>query len=91
MELNVQIISLISSFIFGIFFSLFLNLNYKIIYNSKKIIKIIGTTLVVFSSGLIYFIMLMHINNATFHPYELIMIMLGFYIENLLRKTLKKS
>ena len=90
MPLNIQINSLIFSFAFGIFFSLFLDLNYKIIYNSKKIIKIIGTFLVIFSSVLIYFIILLNINNATFHPYELIMIILGFYIEKLIKNKIKK-
>ena len=90
MSLNIQINSLIFSFAFGIFFSLFLDLNYKIIYNSKKIIKIIGTFLVIFSSVLIYFIILLNINNATFHLYELIMIILGFYIENLIKNKIKK-
>lgn len=91
MPLNIQIISLVFSFLFGIFFSLFLNINHKIIYNDKKIIKLIGTTLVIFSSVLLYFIMLRKINNASFHPYELIMIVLGFYLENLIKKIIKKA
>lgn len=91
MSLDIQINSLIFSFAFGIFFSIFLDINHKIIYNSKKIIKLIGTSLVVFSSVLIYFIILLNINNATFHPYELIMIILGFYVENLIIKKLKNK
>lgn len=89
MTLNIQIHSLIFSFVFGIFFSLFINLNHKIIYNSHLIIKLIGTTLVIFSSVLAYFIMLLYINNGTFHPYELLMIVLGFYIEDIFSKRLK--
>lgn len=88
MPLNIQINSLLFSLIFGIFFSLFLNINHKIIYNSKKAIKIIGTALVVFISVLMYFIILLNINNATFHPYELIMINAGFIIENIIQKNL---
>lgn len=91
MPLNIQINSLVFSFGFGIFFSLFLTLNHKIIYNSKKIIKFIGTALVVFSSVLLYFIILLNINNATFHPYELVMIVFGFYIENLIHQKIKKK
>lgn len=89
MPLNIQINSLIFSFAFGIFFSIFININHKIIFNSKKIIKIIGTTLVVFSSVLLYFIILLNINNATFHPYELIMIVIGFILENIIQKQIK--
>ena len=81
MPLEIQLTSLIFSFIFGFFFSLFLNLNHKIIYNNKKIIKIIGTIIVVMISTLTYFIILEKIDNAYFHPYQLIMIILGFYLE----------
>ena len=91
MPLDIQINSLIFSFAFGTFFSLFLNINHKIIYNSKKLIKMIGTTMVVFISVLLYFIILLSINNAAFHPYELIMIILGFYIENIVRGHLTKK
>ncbi len=90
MPLNLQLISLAFSFAFGIFFSLFLDINHKIIYNTKKIIKLIGTTLVVFLSVLIYFILLLKINNATFHPYELIMIILGFIFENFIKTKIFK-
>lgn len=90
MPLNTQIISLLFSFIYGIFFSVFLDINHKIIYNSHKIIKLIGTTFVVFLSVLIYFILLLKINNATFHPYELIMIILGYILENIIKNKIKK-
>ncbi len=89
MSLDVQIISLIFSFFFGIVFSLFLNINYKIIFSQNKIIKLIGTILIVFSSTLLYFIILKKINNAIFHPYELFMIVFGFYIENKVSKWCK--
>ncbi len=90
MPLNTQIISLLFSFIYGIFFSVFLDINHKIIYNSHKIIKLIGTTFVVFLNVLIYFILLLKINNATFHPYELIMIILGYILENIIKNKIKK-
>ena len=89
MSLNTQLLTLIFSYIFGFFFSLFLNINHKIIYNSKIIIKLLGTLLVVFSSVLVYFIILLKINNAILHPYELIMITLGFYTENIIKKQIK--
>ncbi len=89
MPLNIQINSLVFSLAFGIFFSAFLDLNRKIIYNSHKIVKLIGTALVVFSSTLIYFIILLNINSATFHPYELLLIVLGFYLENKIKHLCK--
>ena len=91
MSLDIQIVSLCFSFFFGIFFSLLLNINQKIIYSSKTFIKLFGTVLVVFLSVLIYFILLLYINNGIFHPYEMIMITLGFYAENTLHKMKNKS
>lgn len=88
MNLNTQINSLLFSFAFGIFFALFIDINHKIIYNAKTIIKLIGTFLIVFLSVILYFIMLLKINNATFHPYELIMIILGFLLENFIKNKL---
>lgn len=84
MTLNIQIISLSFSLIFGFLFSLFVNINHRIIYNSHKFVKILGTILIVFLSVLIYFIILEKINNATFHPYEIFMIILGYYLESLI-------
>ena len=89
MTLNIQIISLLFSFLFGLFFSFFLDINHKIIFNSKKIVKIIGTILAVFLNVILYFVCLLKINNATFHPYELIMIILGFILENYIKKKIK--
>ncbi len=90
MELNIQILSLTFSFIFGFLFSFFLNLNLKIIFSKNKFIKFLGTFLIILLSTLLYFIGLYKINNAIFHPYELFMIILGFYIENKCKKNAQK-
>ncbi len=80
MSLDIQIITLLVSFLFGIFFALTLKINKKIIYNKNKIIKITGTFLIMLINTLIYFIILKNINNAQTHPYELLMIIFGYYI-----------
>ena len=91
MDLNLQIITAIFSFIFGIIFSLFLKVNYKIIYNSNKFIKILGTTLVVMISVMAYFLLLQKLNNALFHFYHLILLVLGFISSHLpARKIVKR-
>ena len=84
MNLKIQIISLLFSFLFGIFFSLFLKINNKIIYNNFLLIRFIGSFFVVLVSVLTYFIFLQKINNSYFHPYLLFMIILGYFLENLL-------
>ncbi len=89
MPLNIQIATLVFSFVFGIFFAFILTVNHKIIYNSNKIIKIIGTILIVALSNIIYFIGLKHIDNAAFHPYMLITLIIGFYLENKITNFIK--
>lgn len=83
MILKTQIISLIFSFIFGIFVYLILELMYKFIYNRKIYIKIIfSITFSLFiSSG--YFILLLFINNGIIHFYFFLMIILGYLFANI--------
>lgn len=90
MDLNTQIATLIFSFLYGIFFSLFLTLNYKLIYGEIKIYKIIITFLFVLTNVFIYFLILRKINNGIFHTYSIIMIIIGYTIENILAKEITK-
>ncbi len=90
MDLYTQIISLLFSFFYGIFFSLFVGVNYKIIYNDKKWIKLLGTFLVVMISVLLYFVLLRKINYAVFHPYLLLVLILGFALEKGIANHFKK-
>jgi len=86
MNLKIQILSIVFSFLFGLAFSLFLNLNFKIIYNKSKVIKYLGSFLVILISVLIYFILLQRICNSYFHPYHLLVIIFGFYFKSLIFK-----
>ena len=90
MNIKLQIITLLFSFSFGIFFSFFLGLNYKYIYSDKKIFKTIISFLVVIISVLIYFIILKKINNGIFHIYEILCIILGFIFDNWIRTVIAK-
>lgn len=91
MSLELQIISLIFSFIFGFSFSFVLNINDKIIYSKIKVVKFIGSFLIVLISILIYFYFLQIINNSNFHPYQLIMIILGYLFYNVLYRIVKSG
>lgn len=90
MDLYTQFISLFFSFLYGIFFSLFVGVNYKIIYHDKKWIKLLGTFLVVIISILVYFILLRKINYAVFHPYLLFALILGWCLEKRIANHFKK-
>ena len=84
MNIKLQITTLLFSFLYGIFFSFFLSLNYKFIYSDKKILKTIISFLFIIVCVLLYFIILKKINYGIFHVYEILMIILGFVLENLI-------
>lgn len=88
MNLELQMHTILFSFLFGIFFSFFLTLNEKYIYNENKIIKIIVTFLFVMINVLLYFIFLKKINNGIFHPYSFLLITIGFFVGEKLRKRI---
>ena len=90
MDIKIQITTLLVSFLYGIFFSLFLSLNYKFIYSNKKIIKTTISFLIVIVSVLLYFIILKKINYGIFHIYEILSIIFGFIIENWLSGIIAK-
>lgn len=81
MILEIQIKTLFYSLLFGIYFSFFITLNYKITDKLKKIYKIISSFLVVFINVLFYFLILMKINNGIIHIYAILAILLGVILE----------
>lgn len=80
--LNIQIKSIIFSFVYGCFFSFLLNINYKFIYFSKGIKKIIFNMIFVIDNTLLYFIILRYINNGIVHFYFILSLILGFTTVN---------
>ena len=91
MILKIQLKSIIFSFLYGCFFNLLLKINYKYIYYSKGILKILINLFFVIDNTLLYFIILRYINNGIFHFYFLLSIILGFIFVNILsNKVFKK-
>ena len=86
MSLDVQIKTIIVSFLFGIFLNFFLNFNKKILYNKNIYIKIIGTFTIILLLTFIYFLLLQKINDGIFHIYEILCITMGYLIIVINRK-----
>ena len=80
--LSTQIKLIIFSLIYGMFLSLTLNINYKYIYKTKFIYKLLVSTAYVSFNILLYFYILLKINNGILHYYSLICIVIGFIIVN---------
>lgn len=90
MDLYKQIITLLTSLLYGFVFYLFTYLNKRIIYNKNKIIKILGNFLIVLIATLLYFIILEKINNGIYHYYSLICLLIGFLSSLIIVNMLKK-
>jgi hypothetical protein len=89
MKLNIQINTLLVSILFGIYFCLILDIFKKILLKNKILQFILSFIIVLFNS-IIYFLILLKLNNAILHPYYIIALLIGFLIENVIFKTFKR-
>lgn len=90
MELSIQLQAITVSFVYGILFSYLIKIQYQYLFESKLYYKILITTLFIFDNCLLYFLILRMINNAMFHIYFLLLIILGYLFGVKLLKTRKK-
>jgi len=91
MTLDIQISLIIFSFIYGIFFNLFLSLNYRFIYSFNKFSQIISSFLFVLINVIIYFICLQKINNGILHIYSIIIIILSYFLLEKIKNHFKNK
>ena len=80
MNLEEQLLSLIFSITYGIIISYFYNLNYKFLYKTDILYKILINFLFITNVMLAYFILLLKINDGIIHIYLLIISIITFLI-----------
>ena len=90
MNLKVQIITIIFSLIFGFLFSLIINVIKKWLFKINKFLQLFISLLLTFFMALVYFYILLKLNNAIIHPYFIFVFILGYYIETLVNKLFKR-
>ena len=90
MNLEIQIHSLMFSFIFGMFFSLVYNIFYKLLFCGNKLTRIIVNVIFNIIMFGIYFLCLRIINNGIVHLYFLISLIAGFLIGNIKTKKVRR-
>lgn len=78
-DLNIQIISLLVSFIFGIILSLIYIVFNKYMYKTSLLYKICINLLLVVNYFLLYFITLKKLTYGTMHIYFILVLFLSFY------------
>lgn len=92
MILKIQIYSFIVSYIYGFAFFILLEINSKFIYSSSLIIKILSSLLFIIFNTLLYFIILMKINNGYLHIYFFLSIILGYIsCKTIYKKIVKRN
>ena len=89
MSIVIQVKTIMFSLIYGFVFSFFIGLNYKYIIG-KGILSFLLTFFLVLVFTLLYFIVLKYINYGIFHFYEVLLIILGFILENLVCSVVEK-
>ena len=90
MVLGVQIVSLVVSFCYGMFFCLTLELNSRLIYSSHIVVKVIASFLFILFHTLLYFLILMRINCGYIHLYFFICMLCGYMICKVIYKRFVK-
>ena len=90
MVLRVQMISLLVSFCYGVFFYLMLEWNSKFLYSSSLVVKVLISFLFVLFHSLLYFLILMRINYGYVHVYFFLCIILGYIVCKLFYKRFVK-
>lgn len=80
MTSNMQLISFLVSFIYGIGFYYLTIINFRLIKDLKIYIQHIITFIYVLDMIIIYIILLYHLNKGYFHIYFIGMVMMGYFV-----------
>ena len=80
MDLKIQIVSLVYSFLFGLFFSICTNINYRFLFSKNTFFKLVFTFIYIIDFALLYFLILKKINNGFIHSYFLLLVILGYLV-----------
>ncbi len=91
MDYKIQLLSLLTSFIYGIFFYYTSLINYKIIERYNKIFQYLITFIYMLNIALIYICLLFKVNNGNIHLYFILMVLCGFVVGYKLKKVLIKN
>ena len=90
-NLKMQIVSLIFSFLYGVGLFIVFRYSYKYYFSKKKIKNILRVLLFCLSFSLLYFYILLKINNGVLHFYFLLLIIFGFLLTYSIYKKHVKS
>ena len=91
-NLIVQVRAIIFSFLYGIFLAFMFNINYKLLFHHKKMVRLFFDFIFVIDCGILYFYILEILAYGYLHIYFLLFLSLGFLLfYSLFKKLLRKN
>lgn len=90
MKLKTQIITILFSIGFGILFSFVIDVIKNKLFKSKVFFQALISLIVTISMSLIYFYLLLKLNNAIIHPYFIVAFIIGYILESGFKKMFKR-
>jgi len=88
MILRIQILSLMFSFFYGMFFFFMLEINHKFFYRGKTFYRIVISFLFIIVMSFIYFFGLLKINNGIVHLYFYLSLLTGYLLSFVIYKKI---
>lgn len=80
MTANMQLLTFILSFLYGIAASFLFKLNYKIVNNLKRVFNNIITIIFTLDVLIIYVVLIYYLNNGYLHIYFIMTLLIGIFI-----------
>ena len=90
MKLDIQLLSIIFSFSYGIIVSYLYNISYSFLYKTSILYRVVINVLFCIDVGLIYFLLLKVINYGVVHIYFVIVFLISFILFSGKYKNLRK-
>lgn len=90
MDLHTQVVTLLFSLGYGILFATILDMIHKPLFKLKTMWQILLSFLLVIGSAFLYFFILLNLNKAILHPYFILLFLLGFVLESVMKRMGKK-
>lgn len=90
MDNQIQLLSFLFSFLFGIFFSFTGRYHYKMVFSLKKMFRYFLTFLYILDISLMYIVIMYYINQGVIHLYFVIITFFGYALEKKIYSYVKK-
>lgn len=87
---GIQLLSFLSSFLFGIFFSFVSRYHYDMVSSLKKVFQYFLTFLFILDISLFYILIMYYINDGVVHLYFIAVTFIGYLVEKKIFQSVKK-